>query len=147
VATPILAGENRVFISSGYDQGAALLEVEGDAVPVWRNREMKNHFNNSVHHEGVLYGFDMAILKAVDAGTGETLWRARGFGTGSLILAGDHLVVLSDAGEIALVEPNRAALKVVRRQQVMTGLTWTPPSVASGRIYLRNQEALVALEP
>lgn len=148
VATPILAGANRVFISSGYDQGAALLEVNGkNGVPVWRNREMKNHFNNSVHHRGVLYGFDMAILKAVDAATGETLWRARGFGTGSLIVAGEHLVVLSDAGEIALVEPDRAALNVVLRQQVMTGLTWTPPSIASGRVYLRNHEAIVALEP
>jgi outer membrane protein assembly factor BamB len=28
VATPILAGANRVFISSGYDQGAALVEVK-----------------------------------------------------------------------------------------------------------------------
>jgi outer membrane protein assembly factor BamB len=148
VATPILAGANRVFISSGYDQGAALVEAKGEsALPVWRNREMKNHFNNSVHHRGALYGFDMAILKAVDAATGETLWRARGFGTGSLIVAGDHLVVLSDAGEIALVEPDRADLKVVRRQQVMAGQTWTPPAVASGRIYLRNHEAIVALEP
>jgi outer membrane protein assembly factor BamB len=148
VATPILAGAGRVFISSGYDQGAALLEVKSEnALPVWRNREMKNHFNNSVHHEGTLYGFDMAILKAVDAATGETLWRERGFGTGSLVVASNHLVVLSDSGEIALVEPDRSGLRTLRRQQVMTGLTWTPPSIATGRIYLRNHEALVALEP
>jgi hypothetical protein len=108
---------------------------------------MKNHFNNSVHHRGVLYGFDMAILKAVDALTGETLWRERGFGTGSLVVASGHIVVLSDGGEIALVEPDRSSLRVLRRQQVMTGLTWTPPSIASGRIFLRNQQALVALEP
>jgi outer membrane protein assembly factor BamB len=148
VTTPILAGADRIFISSGYDQGATLVEVaRDDARPVWRNREMKNHFNNSVHHRGVLYGFDMAILKAVDAGTGETLWRERGFGTGSLVVAGDHLVVLSDAGGIALVAPNRAALTVLERQQVMTGKTWTPPSVAAGKIFLRNHELVIALEP
>jgi outer membrane protein assembly factor BamB len=148
VATPILAGDDRVFISSGYDQGAALVEVGRErARPLWRNREMKNHFNNSVHHEGVLYGFDMAFLKAVDAATGETLWRARGFGTGSLVVAGNHLVVLSDAGEIALAETSRTTLSVLRRQQVLAGRTWTPPSVAEGRIYLRNAEEIVALEP
>jgi hypothetical protein len=30
---------------------------------------------------------------------------------------------------------------------VMTGQTWTPPSVASGKIFLRNHEHLIALEP
>ncbi|HJS75073.1 MAG TPA: PQQ-binding-like beta-propeller repeat protein, partial [Vicinamibacteria bacterium] len=101
VATPILAGPNRVFISSGYDQGAVLLEVsETGPISRWRSREMKNHFNNSVFHEGVLYGFDMAIFKAVDASSGETLWRGRGFGTGSVVLAASHLVVLSDEGEL-----------------------------------------------
>lgn len=148
VATPILAGANRVFISSGYDQGATLLEVSQNAArSVWRNREMKNHFNNSVTHRGVVYGFDMAIFKAVDAATGETLWRERGFGTGSLVVAGEYLVVLSDEGELALVEPGRAALRVLHRQKALTGQSWTPPSIASERIYLRNHEALVALEP
>jgi outer membrane protein assembly factor BamB len=148
VTTPILAGTGRVFISSGYDQGATLVEVGPESArSVWRNREMKNHFNNSVHHRGVLYGFDMAILKAVDAETGQSLWRERGLGTGSLVVAGDHLVVLSDAGEIALVEPDRAGFQILRRQQVMTGQTWTPPSVASGKIFLRNHEHLIALEP
>jgi outer membrane protein assembly factor BamB len=148
VATPIPAGKDRVFISSGYDQGAALIEAAGSgARPVWRNREMKNHFNNSVFHQGVLYGFDMAIFKAVDAESGETLWRERGFGTGSVILAAGHLIVLSDEGELALVEPDRARLRVLRRQAVLEGRSWTPPSIDSQGIYLRNHEALVALEP
>lgn len=56
-------------------------------------------------------------------------------------------MVLSDAGEIALVAPDRSSLRVLQRQQVMTGLTWTPPSIAAGKIFLRNHEALVALEP
>jgi outer membrane protein assembly factor BamB len=149
VATPIAAGPNRIFISSGYDQGAALLDLgRGDEPQVlWRNREMKNHFNNSVFRDGVLYGFDMAILKAIDAESGRTLWRERGFGTGSVVVVGDHLVVLSDEGEVALVEPDRAGLRVLKRQSVLDSQSWTPPSIASGRLYLRNHRELVALEP
>jgi outer membrane protein assembly factor BamB len=148
VATPIPAGRDRVFISSGYDQGAALIEAAGsDARAVWRNRELKNHFNNSVFHQGILYGFDMAIFKAVDAESGETLWRERGFGTGSVVLAAGHLVVLSDEGELALVEPDRSRMQVLQRQGVLAGRSWTPPSIDAKGIYVRNHEALVALEP
>jgi len=108
---------------------------------------MKNHFNNSVHHRGVLYGFDESIFKAIASATGELLWRARGFGKGSVMVAGDHLVVLSDDGTLALVEPNRQGLEVVREQSVLAGRTWTPPSIANGRVYLRNHDEMVCFEP
>jgi outer membrane protein assembly factor BamB len=148
VATPILAGGDRVFISSGYDQGAALLQVTANGrEELWRSREMKNHFNNSVHHEGILYGFDGAFLKALDAATGSILWRERGFGTGSLILAGGHLVVLSEEGELALAAPSRTELRVLSRVSALEGQSWTPPSLARGRLYLRNQREIASFAP
>jgi outer membrane protein assembly factor BamB len=148
VATPILAGGDRIFISSGYDQGGALLRVTANgSEEVWRNREMKNHYNNSVHHDGVLYGFDNAILKAVDAATGTTLWRERGFGNGSLIQAGEHLVLLSEDGELALASASRTGLRVHSRVPALEGQSWTPPSLARGRVYLRNHGGIVCFEP
>jgi outer membrane protein assembly factor BamB len=152
VATPIRVGDDGVFISSGYDQGAAILGLERtprgiEARERWRNREMKNHFNNSVHHEGVLFGFDNAILKALSATTGETLWRERGFGKGSVVLAAGHMILLSDRGELALAEARRDALVVKRREQVLDGRTWTPPTVAFGRLFLRSREEMVCLAP
>jgi outer membrane protein assembly factor BamB len=152
VATPIRLGSDRIFISSGYDQGAAVVGLERtprgtEARERWRNREMKNHFNNSVYHDGVLFGFDNAILKAVSATTGDTLWRERGFGKGSLVLAAGHLIVLSDRGELALAEARRDALVVRRRKPVLEGRTWTPPTVAFGRLFLRSPSEMVCLAP
>jgi outer membrane protein assembly factor BamB len=153
VATPLVVAPDRVFISSGYDQGAALLRVKRgpagslEVEQVWRNREMKNHFNNSVLHAGVLYGFDNAILKAVDLETGVTLWRERGFGKGSVIGLGDHLVMLGEEGELALVEPSREGLKVRARISALTGRSWTPPSPAYGQIFLRGPSEIVCLGP
>jgi outer membrane protein assembly factor BamB len=152
-ATPLVLPPDRIFISSGYDQGAALLRVHrsGDghfAVDeVWRTREMRNHFNNSVHVDGVLYGFDNALLTAIDVETGRRLWRERGFGKGSLVKAGRDLVVLSEEGELALVEPGRDRARIVRRQAVQNGRSWTPPSVADGRVYVRGLSELVCLAP
>jgi hypothetical protein len=99
------------------------------------------------HHEGVLFGFDNAILKALDASTGETLWRERGFGKGSLVLAAGHLILLSDRGELALAEARRDGLVVSRRKRVLEGRTWTPPTIAFGRLFLRGREQMVCLAP
>jgi outer membrane protein assembly factor BamB len=64
---PIVIGTNRVFISSSYDQGAAVIEVSmngsrGTLREIWRNNRMKNQFSSSVLHEGYIYGLDESIL-------------------------------------------------------------------------------------
>lgn len=79
IATPILVPPNQVFISSGYDHGAALLQIEsgGDGFSVtrvWESRRMKNHFGTSVLVGDYLYGFDNAILKCIEARTGKEQW-------------------------------------------------------------------------
>lgn len=153
VATPIIFLPDRVFISAGYDQGAAMLRIQKNndgtmkVVEIWRNREMKNHFNNSVHYDSVLYGFDNAILKGVDAQTGQTLWREKGFGTGSIVRAGSHLLILSDSGKLVFAKADREALREAATFQALRGKSWTPPSLAEGRIFLRNHTEIVCLAP
>jgi outer membrane protein assembly factor BamB len=75
-AQPLVVGDGRLFLSSGYGAGAAVIEVsrEGDRFStreVWRNTRMKNRFASSVLHDGVIYGLDESILAAVDASTGD----------------------------------------------------------------------------
>jgi outer membrane protein assembly factor BamB len=83
----------------------------------------------------------------VDAASGRALWAERGFGEGSLIAAGDHLVVLGEDGELALLRPDPARADVQSRLPVLNGRSWTPPALAGGRLYLRNAREMVALEP
>lgn len=150
-ATPIFFPPDKLFISSGYDTGSALFQIRpGDkgvsAVEVWRSRDMKNQFSSSVLHNGTLYGFDNATFKAIDAATGAERWKQRGFGHGSLILAGGHLVVLSDRGKLALVSATPNEYRELGSAQVLDGKCWTSPSLADGRLYVRNEEQLVALD-
>jgi outer membrane protein assembly factor BamB len=107
---------------------------------------MKNHFNSSVAWGGHIYGFDDATLKCVDEKTGAETWRQRGFAKGSLILADGRLVVLSEGGLLALAEATPEAYKESGRAQVLQGRTWTMPTLAGGRLYLRNEKEMVALE-
>lgn len=151
-ATPILVAPDGVFVSSAYDQGSVHLRLGGTpaglaASEVWRGKTMKNQFNNSVLVGRTLYGFDGFLLKAVDAASGRALWAERGFGEGSLIAAGDHLVVLGEDGELALLRADPTRADVRARLPVLNGRSWTPPSLAGGRLHVRNAREMVALEP
>ena len=151
VATPIFVPPDKIFISSSYDYGAALLKMKADSnalsvEEVWRSKVMKNHFNSSVLRGDYLYGFDDTVLKCIDANSGEEKWAARGFGKGSLFLAEGHLIVLGDAGRLALVEAIPAEYKEKASAQVLEGLCWTVPTLAGGKLYLRNIEEIVSLD-
>lgn len=147
-ATPIFIPPNRVFVSSGYGVGGAVFEVSGESEvsEVWKNREMKNQFSSSVYFEGHLYGFDDSTFKCLNAANGEMLWRQRGLGRGSLILADGQLIVLGDKGQLVLVEATPEAYLETARAQVLKGKCWTSPSLSNGRLYLRNQKEIVCLD-
>jgi outer membrane protein assembly factor BamB len=125
-AMPVFVAPDRLFISSGYDVGGAMLRITGEAkgmkaTEVWRNREMKNQFSTSIYSNGYLYGFDDETFKCVDASTGETKWRERNLGHGSLIHADGRLIVLGEKGQLVLVEATPEAFKVNGRMQVFDG--------------------------
>jgi outer membrane protein assembly factor BamB len=150
-ATPIFIPPDKLFVSSGYDVGAAVYRVKMDGrqaevQEVWRTREMKNKFSSSVLHEGHLYGFDEKTFKCIDAATGETKWKFRGLGHGSLIFADGHLVVLGDEGTLVLVEATAAAYREQGRAQIFDGKTWTVPTLSGGKLYLRDEKQLVSLD-
>ena len=150
-ATPIFIPPDKIFISSGYDMGAAVVqikEIDGQltATEVWTSREMKNHFSSSVLHDGYLYGFDNAFLKCIDAETGEEQWVTRGFGKGSLIYADGSLIILGEGGNLAIAKATPAQYEEVAQTQIFNGQYWTMTTLSDGKLYLRNTEELICLD-
>lgn len=150
-ATPVFIPPDGLFVSTGYDVGAALYRIEAEAgkataSEVWKGRQMKNKFSSSVHVEGKIFGFDEKNLTCLDAESGELKWRKRGFGHGSLFWAEGLLVVLSDEGELALVEADEEAYIERGRATVFDGRSWTVPTLASGKLFLRDETEIVALD-
>ena len=150
-AMPIFMLPNRVFISSAYDTGATLLEIRGadggfEAHEIWRSRVMQNHFNTSVLVGDYLYGFHNNILKCIEAATGREVWAERGLGRGSLIYAEGSLIVLSERGLLTKIEATPDAYREQSRARVFDSRTWTMPSLSGGRLYVRSQSELVALD-
>jgi len=124
-----------------------MIEVSGnEPEELWTNSTFRNHFNSAVIYQGHIYGFDNNFLKCLSFQDGAEKWRQRGYGKGSLLLAEDHLYILSEKGEIALVPANPDVFNEVSRAKVLDGKCWTPPVLANGKLYLRNHEELVCLK-
>ena len=146
-ATPIFIPPNRVFISSAYDKGAAVVQVGADAAieEIWRNKEMQNQFSTSVYLQDHLYGFDKTILKCIDARTGAEKWKTRGYGNGSLIAADGHLILLGEQGNLGLAQATPAGFVEKASYPAFDSRCWTVPSLANGRLYLRDESEIVGI--
>jgi outer membrane protein assembly factor BamB len=117
VAHPIFIPPDKIFVSNGYGTltGSAVFRIvrrgeEFATQTVWRSETMRNLLNSSILHDNYIYGFDIGILKAIDAATGEEKWKARGFERGSLIAADGKLIVLGEQGKVALESRRRRAV-------------------------------------
>lgn len=150
IAMPLHVPPDGVFFSASHDEVSLLVRVLPGATlateEAWKHNRMRNHFNAALIEGGTLYGFDNATFRSIDPVTGAAGWAQRGFGKGSLVAADGLLFVLSDLGVLALVEADAKEYKERGRVQALTGKSWTAPSLAGGRIYLRDQDEIVCYD-
>ncbi|KAF0180839.1 MAG: Alcohol dehydrogenase (Acceptor) [Limisphaerales bacterium] len=146
-ATPVVF-EDKIFISSGYGAGCALLQVSANAVrPVWSSKNMRNHFNACVLWQGHLYGFDENQLRCLDLITGGVKWSTPAYGKGSLMIADGRLLLYGERGRLGLAEASPAGFRELAAAQVLGGnSTWAPPVLSNGRIYCRSGTDLICLD-
>ncbi len=146
VATPVVAG-NRVFLSSDYGTGAALLELSASgAREIYFTRDMRNHHSSSVLVGDHLYGFSGSILTAMRLADGTVAWRDRSVGKGSLIFADNRLYLYSENGVVGLAEPTPAGYQERGRFRISPGSlpTWSHPIITGGKLILRDQNNVYA---
>jgi outer membrane protein assembly factor BamB len=152
VATPIVRG-NRVFLSSDYGTGAALLELTGGAGgvtarEVYFTHDMRTHHASAVLVGDHLYGFSSSILTAMHFDTGKVAWRDRSVGKGSVVYADERLYLFSEQGVVGLAEVSPAGYREHGRFQIRSGSlpTWSHPVVSGGRLFLRDQDTMYAYD-
>ncbi len=164
MADPIVCS-NKLFVSCGYSKGCAVVNIDksdGTALATggageWSATVLGNKENCSVLYGGHVYGVNESGLggglRCVEFATGTRKWTSvdsgKAFGTESaLIRAGDELVVIngsdSDAagdGDLVVVSATPTGYAEQHRaNDIVTGNTWTAPTLANGRLYLRSRE-------
>lgn len=150
-AQPILLEGDRVFISSGYGVGAAMLRIVAkgggfEVETLWRNREMKNKFSSSIRKGDTIYGLDEGILVALDVETGKRVWKKGRIGHGQMLLVGENLVVISESGELSMVPATRDGYLPLGSVQSLTSKTWNVPAIADGHLLVRNDREMACYD-
>jgi outer membrane protein assembly factor BamB len=149
--SPVVAGDV-VFCTAGYEIGGAACRVSKTdagfgAREIWRvkgDQPLGSLWSTPVQKDGYLYGmisfkrFARGPLKCVDLKTGAVKWEQPGFGAGQVMLAGDYQVALSDAGEVAIIEPSPERYKERARFKALPGKCWSSPGLSQGRLYVRS---------
>lgn len=148
ITSPVYA-DNKVFYSSAYGTGGALLTLRAEggqvrAQEAYFTRELQNHHGGVVLVDGYLYGFNNSILTCLEFATGKMRWRHRSVGKGAVTYADGHLYILSENNVVGLVEASPTAYVEKGRFEIRDqGLpSWAHPVVSGGRLYLRNQGTL-----
>jgi len=152
-ADPVPVGD-KVFISSGYGKGAALIKpvAGGEPQVIWKSKVLRTQLNPAVLVDKYLYGVDgdtvdKASLKCVEAETGTEKWKAPTFGSGAVSVADGKLIALSATGELIVAPASPDGFKPTARAQVLGGKCWTVPVLANGLVYCRNSRGdIVAVD-
>jgi len=151
-ATPIIVGDE-IFVSAQYGPGAGVLRVNGSQLTdVWTSDDvLSNHYATSVFYNGYLYGFHGRqefgpSFRAVEFQTGTVKWSQEQFRAGSVLLAGDRLLITREGGELVLASASPQAFKPLVRAQILQGVVRPYPALADGLLYVRNENTLVCLD-
>jgi outer membrane protein assembly factor BamB len=152
-ATPLILGDT-AFFSTSYETGALLLKLRKEgAEKLWDTDElMTNHYNTCIHKDGYLYGFhgrqeSGPSFRCVDLKTQKVQWDRPRFGCGSMILAGDKLILLTERGELLLVEATPQAYRELARAQILSATPCRAQiALANGKLYARDQKKLCCFE-
>ena len=159
IVQPALLG-NDILIGTGMGFGTRRVHIDhhGATWPtseMWTSRSIKPYYNDLVVHNDVLYGFDGNIFMCVGSADGKLNWKTRGngdgksgYGNGQVLLLVDQslLLILTEAGEVALVEAQPEKFKEVARFKAIEGKTWNHPVIAHGKLFVRNAEEVACFE-
>ncbi|MGE0128770.1 MAG: PQQ-binding-like beta-propeller repeat protein [Blastocatellales bacterium] len=150
--TPIFH-DNKVFFSSAYGTGGALLGLsaqggEVKAQELYFTKDMMNHHGGMVLVNGYLYGFSNSILTCIEFATGKKMWVNRSVGKGSLTYADGMLYLFSEKNVVGLAEANPNTYVEKGRFSVADQgwPSWAHPVVIGGKLYIRDQGMLTSYD-
>ncbi|MDH3626332.1 MAG: PQQ-binding-like beta-propeller repeat protein [Acidobacteriota bacterium] len=148
-ATPVPAGDGRIFVSHKDDASAMYSVAKSDngysVETLWENNGIRHSYNTPVYRDGFLYGHSSRFMTCLDAATGEAMWKTREPGDGYTMLVDDFVVILTREGSVHLIEASSESYKELAAVEVFDDLAWSPPSFAAGRIYARSLGSLASV--
>ncbi len=167
VPSPIAIGDGRIFVTSGYEAGSAMYQVEKGASGFTARKlySLTSSQFNSEAQTPVLYRDHLFAVSSKTKGRftclgldGNVVWQSpvvsgnseasRTFYLGGFLLADGMFYILDgNTGMLRLVEANTKEYKELASAQILSGEdVWGPLALSDGKLISRDMSQMVCLQ-
>jgi outer membrane protein assembly factor BamB len=156
IATPLWGPDNLLFVSSEYNGGAKVIELQRQgqrvvAKELWSSNRLRLHHGNAMRIGDTIYFTSggkgsPAILTAADVRSGDVRWQERSIAKATFVWADGKLVTLDQSGTLMIAHPSPQGFRISARAPLLTSLAWTPPTLVGTRVYLRDRRDMMAVD-
>ena len=158
VPSPTILPGGKVFLSGGYNAGAAMLEVkkEGGRFAVKTLLKLKADRFGSTQHTPILLKDHLYGVREKDKElvcldlSGKQVWASGSqhrFGLGPYLIADGLIYVMNDDGRLTMAEATPTGYKQLAQAQVLDGHdAWGPMALVAGRLLVRDLTRMVCLD-
>jgi outer membrane protein assembly factor BamB len=150
--------DGRVFITSGYGVGAAVLQLSGSGPPkqVWQSKQAQSRFQPAILDGDALYvnseSGGSGTFTCLDWNTGNVLWKddnqlKLGLGGSFVRIPNDRMITLGERGTLSLASVTPHGLNVISSARLLEGTEiWAVPLIYGGRLYVKGTQELVCYD-
>jgi outer membrane protein assembly factor BamB len=151
IPMPVVHG-GTIYTSRGYRSGPYMAIRPGGKGDVskshvlWKIDTGAPYVSSLVYYDGLLYmAGDVGVLSAIDAATGQRIWQERtgGVFTASPVAADGKIYMLSEDGETIILAAGKAPRVLARNR--LTARQLASPAIAGGRLFIRTDDAVIAV--
>ncbi|HEV7905161.1 MAG TPA: PQQ-binding-like beta-propeller repeat protein [Pyrinomonadaceae bacterium] len=154
ISTPVWGAGNLLFVSAAYGMGGRVLQLsraggQTSVRELWQSERTRVHKENAIRLGDVIYAstghLGPAFFTAMDVRTGRVLWQERGFSHASFLYADGKFIILDEDGTLGLATPTPTGLNVHSRVELLSGTSWTVPTLVGTTLYIRDRRNIMAL--
>ncbi|MDD2597644.1 MAG: PQQ-binding-like beta-propeller repeat protein [Kiritimatiellae bacterium] len=147
--TPVSAGKDRVFVSSGYKYGAEVLEINGGEVKqLWQDKSVDNHFQGVAFYKGRIFTSGGNKFWCLDPASGKAVYTVNEARKTSFCILKDDMMITYDehGGQVLLLKADENKYEIKGSFKITYGndAHWSSPVVSGGVMYLRRGKGLAA---
>jgi outer membrane protein assembly factor BamB len=150
IPSPVVYRDQVIF--SGYAKPLTAIragEKNGRWVTetVWSNTDVSLYMSSPVAAGDLLFGFSQlkkGRFFCVDARTGATQWTSppRQGDNAAVLVAGEHLILLNDDGELLIARATGRAFEPLRHYPVADSPTWAHPLILPNGVVIKDATTL-----
>ena len=150
IVQPALIDDGEILMTIGARKGLRRLTINHESSgwtvqEGWTSTRLRPYFNDFVVHKNHVFGFEGPSLACIDIESGKRKWKGGHYGGQFVLLADqDLLMVLTEKGDLALVEATPSQFTELAQFPAIEGKTWNHPVLVGDILVVRNTQEMAA---